>query len=413
MSCCASCCASLTCGLCSSVASGISKRSARLAYCGLFGISLIVSWILREVGAPLLKKAPWINDSDTHTEEWYKMEAVLRVSFGNFLFFAVLALLMIGVKDQNDQRDSWHHGGWIAKILIWVLLVVLMFFLPNVIIDIYGTLSKFGAGLFLLVQVLILLDATHSWNDAWVAKDEQKWYIALLAVSVTCYLAAFIGSGILFIWFNPSGHDCGLNIFFIVMTMVLAFAFGIIALHPQVNGSLLPAAVISAYCAYVCYTGLSSEPRDYECNGLHNKSVAVSTGTLVLGMLTTVLSVLYSALRAGSSTTFLSPPSSPKSGQKKPLLDSKDVEGGKEKKETVAEARPVSYSYTFFHLIFALASMYSAMLLSGWTSSSESSDLIDVGWTSVWVRIGSEWITAGLYVWSLLAPLFFPDREFF
>jgi hypothetical protein len=83
----------------------------------------------------------------------------------------------------------------------------------------------------------------------------------------------------------------------------------------QVNGSLLPASVISLYCAYVCYTGLASEPRGYECNGL-NKSRAVSTSTLVLGMLTTVLSVLYSALRAGSSTTFLSPPSSPRAGNR-------------------------------------------------------------------------------------------------
>lgn len=81
----------------------------------------------------------------------------------------------------------------------------------------------------------------------------------------------------------------------------------------QVNGSLLPASVISVYCAFVCYTGLSSEPRDYECNSF-NQSKVVTTGTLVVGMLTTVLSVLYSALRAGSSTTFLSPPSSPKSG---------------------------------------------------------------------------------------------------
>jgi serine incorporator 1/3 len=40
-----------------------------------------------------------------------------------------------------------------------------------------GFLSKFGAGVFLLVQVIILLDATHSWNDAWVAKDEQKWLV--------------------------------------------------------------------------------------------------------------------------------------------------------------------------------------------------------------------------------------------
>ncbi|MBA0710504.1 hypothetical protein Golax_009786 [Gossypium laxum] len=410
MSCLASCCAASTCGLCSTVASGISRKSARLAYCGLFGLSLIVSWILREVGAPLLEKLPWIKSSN-QTKTWYQEQAVLRVSLGNFLFFAILALIMIGVKDQNDRRDSWHHGGWIAKMVIWILLVILMFFLPNVVITVYEILSKFGAGMFLLVQVIILLDFTHSWNDAWVEKDEQKWYIALLAVSIGCYLLAFAFSGILFIWFNPSGHDCGLNVFFIVMTMVLAFSFGIIALHPAVNGSLLPASVISVYCAYVCYTGLSSEPRDYVCNGLHNKASAVSLGTLILGMLTTVLSVIYSALRAGSSTTFLSPPSSPKAGTKKPLLEGDDVEEGKETKEK--EARPVSYSYSFFHLIFALASMYSAMLLSGWTSSSDSSDLVDVGWTSVWVRICTEWVTAALYVWTLVAPLIIPDREFF
>ncbi|KAA3485472.1 putative serine incorporator [Gossypium australe] len=267
---------------------------------------------------------------------------------------------------------------------------------------------------------MILKFATNLVNVLYFQKYYQNlvracfyWfkYIALLAVSIGCYLAAFAFSGILFIWFNPSGHDCGLNVFFIVMTMVLAFSFGIIALHPAVNGSLLPASVISVYCAYVCYTGLSSEPRDYVCNGLHNKASAVSLSTLILGMLTTVLSVIYSALRAGSSTTFLSPPSSPKAGTKKPLLEGDDVEEGKETKEK--EARPVSYSYSFFHLIFALASMYSAMLLSGWTSSSDSSDLVDVGWTSVWVRICTEWVTAALYVWTLVAPLIIPDREFF
>jgi hypothetical protein len=82
----------------------------------------------------------------------------------------------------------------------------------------------------------------------------------------------------------------------------------------QVNGSLLPAAVLAVYSTYLCYSALSSEPRDYECNGLHKHIGAVSTGTLVLGMGTTLLSVVYSAVRAGSSTTFLSPPSSPREG---------------------------------------------------------------------------------------------------
>lgn len=76
----------------------------------------------------------------TPSKEWFQTDAVLRVSLGNFLFFTVFALLMIGVKDQNDRRDSWHHGGWIAKIIVWIVLIVLMFFLPNIVITIYGKL---------------------------------------------------------------------------------------------------------------------------------------------------------------------------------------------------------------------------------------------------------------------------------
>ncbi|KAF9623088.1 hypothetical protein IFM89_036485 [Coptis chinensis] len=57
-------------------------------------------------------------------------------------------------------------------------------------------------------------------------------YAALLVVSVGCYIAAFTFSGLVFIWFNPAGQDCGLNVFFIVMTMILAFGYAILALHP-------------------------------------------------------------------------------------------------------------------------------------------------------------------------------------
>ncbi|KAM0907867.1 hypothetical protein ACQ4PT_015847 [Festuca glaucescens] len=409
-SCLASACAGCACNLCTSAAASITRRSARLAYCGLFAASLILSFLLRQFAAPLLQQIPWINTFDeTPPEEWFQMNAVLRVSLGNFLFFAIFALTMIGVKDQNDQRDAWHHGGWIAKFAVWAVLVVLMFFVPNVIVTVYEILSKFGSGLFLLVQVVMLLDFTNNWNDSWVEKDEKKWEIALLVVTVVCYLSTFAFSGVLFMWFNPSGQDCGLNVFFIVLTIILAFAFAVIALHPQVNGSVMPASIISVYSAYLCYTGLSSEPDDYACNGLHRHSKQVSMSSLILGMLTTVLSVVYSAVRAGSSTTFLSPPSSPRSGAKNPLLGDANVEEGK----AGGEARPVSYSYTFFHLIFALASMYSGMLLTGWMSvASEKSELMDVGWTTVWVRICTEWSTAALYIWTLVAPLLFPDRDF-
>lgn len=407
-SCLASCCAGCACTACQTVVAGISRRSARIAYCGLFALSLIVSWILRTVAAPFMEKIPWINHfHQTPSREWFETDAVLRVSLGNFLFFSILSFIMVGVKSQKDPRDGIHHGGWMMKVICWFILVILMFFLPNEFISFYETTSKFGSGLFLLVQVVLLLDFVHSWNDKWVGYDEQFWYVALLVVSLVCYVATFSFAGVLFYLFTPSGQDCGLNTFFIVMTLIFAFLFAIVTLHPTVSGSILPASVISLYCTYLCYSGLASEPREYACNGLHKHSQAVSTGTLTVGLLTTVLSVVYSAVRAGSSTTLLSPPGSPRAG--KPLLPLDKADEHEEKEN----ARPVTYSYSFFHIIFSLASMYSAMLLTGWsTSVGESGKLVDVGWASVWVRILTGWATAALFIWSMVAPHLFPEREF-
>ena len=82
----------------------------------------------------------------------------------------------------------------------------------------------------------------------------------------------------------------------------------------------------------------------------------------------------------------------------------------------------VPYTYSFFHLVFALAAMYSAMLLTGWGigsaaapgrhGGSEGTDLVDVGWGSVAVKSAQQWGMALLYMWTLIAPLVFPDRDF-
>lgn len=412
VSCLGYCCASCACQTCRSLAFSITRKSARLAYCGFFTLSLAISIAFSQIAAPLLERIPWINSFDhVPQKEWFETQAVMRVSLANFMFFITFALLMMGVEDQRDTRDSWHHGGWMFKFTLWSVLIVLMFFLPNTAIDLYGTMAKFGSGLFLLVQVMLLLDFTHGWNATWVEKDHKFWFLALLVASIFCYAGTFTVSGFLFHWFNPSGHDCQLNVFFMTMTLLLPFAFTIVSLHPKVHGSLLPASVLSLYCAYLCYSGLSSEPRGYECNGLHNHVKTVSTSALVLGLLTTVLSVVYSAVRAGSSTMLFSRPSSLRADQQKPLLP---VDGKDDEADTSKDGpKPVTYVYSFFHLSFALASLYSAMLLTGWTNpKSDNQELIDVGWTSVWVRMCTQWITAALFIWSLVAPIFFPDRDF-
>lgn len=68
---------------------------------------------------------------------------------------------------------------------------------------------------------------------------------------------------------------------------------------------------------------------------------------------------------------------------KRPLLQFKDVEKG-QKDEKKDEGFPVTDSYTLFHLILPLANMHCAMLLIGWTTSTnDTEELIHVSWPSV------------------------------
>lgn len=191
---------------------------------------------------------------------------------------------------------------------------------------------------------------------------------------------------------------------------------------------------------YLCYSALQSEPHNYECNGLGEKLTAASGATLAAGLLLTLLTTTYSAFRAGSNTSTFTMYGS---DADEPLLEragaggDSDAEGGSEMtaptdggemgagggrtgagagKDSAARAldefAPVTYNYSFFHLVFALASMYIGMLMTGWGTGAEEKDLMDVGWASVWVKVAAQWATAALYMWSMAAPMLFPDREF-
>ena len=46
-------------------------------------------------------------------------------------------------------------------------------------------LARFGSGLFMVVQMIILLDMTQNWNDDWVSKEDERYVWSTAA----CYAA--------------------------------------------------------------------------------------------------------------------------------------------------------------------------------------------------------------------------------
>eukprot|EP00879_Flechtneria_rotunda_P003797 GHRR01004037.1.p1 GENE.GHRR01004037.1~~GHRR01004037.1.p1 ORF type:complete len:455 (+),score=144.85 GHRR01004037.1:317-1681(+) len=445
-SCVASTAGYCACYACSNFTQQMMKRSARVAYSFLFFLAIIIAWVMRDFARPLIEKIPWIMRAATGFEpsdKWFGQQAVYRISMGNFLFFGCMSLALAGVKYKGDKRGQvLQHGHWIIKLVVWVLFNALPFLFPNSLVEAYGWAARFGSGLFLIIQMIILLDFTQTWNVAWVAKGEEdhRWLYGLLALTVACFLGVLGIAGVLFYFFKPAGAgSCSLNVFLITASLLLCVAFSMLSLLPMArNGSLFPSSTTALYIMYLCYSALQSEPRDYECNGLGHRLNAASGSTLVIGMLVTLLSVVYSALRAGSNTALFmleDDDEGDATNMGMPLIDAESVAGAHTSagldgvapgevtasradggaaaaKAAIDDYQPISYNYSFYHLIFALASMYIAMLMTGWGAVEQEKDRLDVGWTSVWVKTAAEWVTALLYTWTLVAPALFPDRDF-
>ena len=293
-----------------------------------------------------------------------------------------------------------------------------------------------------------------------------------------------LGAGFLFAMFKPrDAGSCSFNVAVITLSIVLFVSFTLLSISPVVaTGSLFPSAVMSVYTMYLAYSALQSEPHSEACNGLGRKIDAASGTTLAVGMLVTLLSVVYSAAkcasasnpspfvlsaqshgvllpcapvlhaevpllhsvkhrvtaacdvrRAGSNTTtFTLDESDDPRDHEWHLLEegnmtSAGLDGAPEEQSmapprrtedapagdrSLAEFRPVTYNYAFFHLVFALASAYIAMLLTGWGEGAEERGLMDIGWASVTMRLLTQWATGLMYVWVLVAPQLVADRDF-
>lgn len=282
--------------------------------------------------------------------------------------------------------------------------------------------------------MIIIVDMTQAWNDDWVEKgdEDERWLYGLLTVTLGALAGCAILIALSFHWFAPSDVDCSFNLTIISLSLVLVVLLCLTSFHPAIpNASLFPASAVSLYICYLGYSALVSEPRDYECNLLGKRLSALSGATLAAGMGFTLLSVVYSAFRAGSNTQTFSgawaEESAAADGQHRPLLqDHRDQVVPETQEGMLRDARStpattaendhedqaVPYCYAQFYTVFALASMYIAMLMTGWGETGQERDRVDVGWVSVWVKITTQWVAAALYCWTLMAPALFPDRVF-
>ena len=307
-------------------------------------------------------------------------------SLASFLFFATLCVLTLGVRVPASRRGWLHTKGGLVKPLLWAGLVVLCMLPHNSVFLQYFEAARAGGALFLLLQLVIILDLVLTHNEHYLSLDDAASRAKLVLGALVCNAAAVAGIACMYVYLWKTQRDLA----FITVTLLLYVLFTLVSLLPGVHAGIFTSGAVGAYATYLCSTAILSDPE-------HTGSTP--RWLQAVGFAIAMLAIVHSTLSLGSSHSgFDVAPSSEQ-------LADVDEDG---------EPRSVHpLAYSFFHFVFALGCMYSAMLFTSWSNADAYSQWsVDKGTASMWVKIGCEWAVAVLYLWIMLAPLVFASRDF-
>ncbi|GAA6099238.1 serine incorporator 2 [Tachysurus ichikawai] len=446
---CVSClCGSAPCILCGCCPSSNNSTVTRLIFSFFLLLGTLVSIIMILPGMETqLRKIPGFcqggstipipgieNQFNCDVIVGYK--SVYRMCFAMSCFFFLFAALMIRVRTSKDPRAAIQNGFWFFKFLILVGITVGAFFIPDgTFHNVWFYFGIVGSFMFILIQLILLIDFAHSWNEVWVRNAEEGngkcWYFSLLFFTILHYALAFTAV-VLFYLYYTKPDSCTEHKVFISLNLIFCIIVSVVSILPKVQDAspqsgLLQSSLISLYTMYVTWSAMTNNP-NRECNPsllslVSNTSVSTTMpsptsvpGVVqwwdaqgIVGLVIFLFCTFYASIRTSSNA------------QVNRLMQTEegrgsDAEGpvGEDGLRRVMdnEEEGVTYSYSFFHFHLLLASLYIMMTLTNWYKPDTTTQAMQSSMPAVWVKICSSWLGLALYLWTLLAPVILTNRDF-
>ena len=247
-------------------------------------------------------------------------------------------------------------------------------------------------------------------------QEDNMWVYGLVGLSGVIYIISFVSIVFMYIHF-----DCEASSIIISLTLVLTLVATVIQLFGTSNGSLLTSAILTGYSVFLCFSAISLNP-DQDCNPTIGGSS--QTLTRILGTIFVLVSLSWTTRTTVNKAKELSEQGGNGPPSANPMLD-KDEEGDTgrgrtesedpEKKERAAWSPKLRNLLVEVAIIFLLVSCYYSMVVTNWATEQNSSGETankTAGWVAMWLQASAQWIAIGMYIWSLVAPTLFPDRDF-
>ncbi|CAG07858.1 unnamed protein product, partial [Tetraodon nigroviridis] len=237
--------------------------------------------------------------------------------------------------------------------------------------------------------------------------------------------------------FYTDPEACLYNKMFLGLNGSLCLLVSLLAISPyiqklQPTSGLLQPGVISVYVMYLTFSAFTSKPKEYVLRDGVNTTVCVLSlksaegdKKIVTAVGTVILfgCVLYSCLtstsKRSSAALRVYRNSEPENERARCCFcfgddadDYDEEKTGSGQNVLYDEREGTIYSYSYFHFVFFLGSLYVMMTVTNWFNydNHRIEKLLDGSWSVFWIKMASSWVCLFLYILTLVAPLACPKR---
>lgn len=429
------CAGMMACHACTDCINASFKQQVRLAYFVFDGVFVALGILILYGLSGMLSEIGFVADIISRYVQCQPGEGVascLGVSSIYRLSVALAAmhlLILLMLLLRNGCSRVFNEEVWPFKILLIIGVFIGCFFIKNESFRLYSTISAVAGGIFLLFQIVMLIDLFYTWGVKWVKNYDEGgngWMYLLIISTVVLYAGALyfiVNSFRTFSGIGIGTFACVSNVVFVLVSAILV----LLRLNP--DASLLTAAAFALITSFLTWSGLSS--MDSELNPLKNSDSATIVN-LVIGLIFIVVSLIYVSLGDSDETSgqmsaggvnipqaVLADQNNEEDAKRQRLADEEEAgvvrKDAQEIKKELSRNIYQTNSFIYFHLILLFASCYVSMLLTNWGSpafNGKQFQGFQAGDRSMWVKLATSWTATVLYVWTLIAPCICPGRDF-
>lgn len=317
---------------------------------------------------------------------------------------------------------AFHDGCWMAKSLLVAAGFIGSMWIPQSSMILYLNLAKWLSALYVLYQGLLILIVAYKINERLVHNYENDETCCSQAILLGFTLIITVGNITWIVLQFQEFH--GGNIPIMCVTAV-----GVVAMHALVlkttrpDASILTSAIAASYVLYLQWSALSSDADAAANDNLEKASN--TTAQILLGLFFTMISLVTvsSSTKSADETNVTATAADHLVEKEEDLEDraevGKPLTGDQEDKHVFA----ISTATLYFQFLMCLCAMYMSMLCTNWASptvvfaedghaTNITTDFFAGSSTSYWLKLVSLWLTMAVYLFSLVAPLIYPDRDF-